>query len=132
MREGRADPRGARARGANRAAPESDLRAWHPSLSWANEEGVVGQQGQATCRDCEHSFRLSTSGGFVAQIVFCEDCGRGGSVFHNQQVLGEGDPVAVVGTCSHCRGHLRLGASPRCPRCRSAELEIGPMDLLWD
>jgi len=92
----------------------------------------MGQQGQATCRDCQHSFRLSTGGGFVAQIVCCEDCGRGESVFHNQEPLGGGDPEAVVGTCSRCRSDLRLGAPPRCPQCRSAELEVGPMDLLWD
>ncbi|HEB91365.1 MAG TPA: hypothetical protein ENI85_17445 [Deltaproteobacteria bacterium] len=92
----------------------------------------MGQAGAVTCRACGHEFQLSTGGGFKVQIVFCDDCGRGEAVAHDQRILGDGDPSAVVGLCGRCGGSLRLGASPRCPRCRSLELEPGGADLLWD
>ncbi len=92
----------------------------------------MGQAGKATCRACGHGFWLSAGGGFAAQIVFCEDCGRGESVFHNQQRLGGDDPSAIVGTCPRCQGSLRLDAPPRCPRCRSDDLAQGPGEMLWD
>jgi len=92
----------------------------------------MGQQQLATCRACKHGFQVSTGGGFVAQIVFCADCGRGESILHNQEVLGGGHPEAVVGICPRCSGQLRLNAAPRCPKCRSAELDLGPPDMLWD
>jgi hypothetical protein len=92
----------------------------------------MGQAGMATCRGCGHGFWLSTGGGFEAQIVFCEACGHGESVIHNQKPLGDGDPSARVGNCSRCPGSLQLDARPRCPRCRSEDPERGPMDMLWD
>lgn len=92
----------------------------------------MGQQGPATCRTCGHGFRVSTGGGYISQIVFCVDCGHGENVFHNQEALGGDDPEAVIGTCPRCSGQLRMNAAPRCPRCCSVEIELGPMDLRWD
>ncbi len=92
----------------------------------------MGNAGSVTCRACGHEFQLWTGGGFEVQIVFCEDCGRGEAVWHGQQILKDGDRDAVIWTCSRCVGRLSLDASPRCPRCRSLELEFGPMDLYWD
>lgn len=94
----------------------------------------MGQAGPTKCEACGHEFELWTGGGFEAQIVFCEECGRGTSVFHFKKPLGDGDETAVVGSCSHCSGSLRLNAPPRCPGCRSTKIErgSGEFDLHWD
>lgn len=92
----------------------------------------MGESGRATCRACGHGFELSSGGGFVVEIVFCEDCGRGQGVARGSEPAAGDDPGEIVGRCARCGGTLRRDASPRCPRCRSAELEIDPPHRLWD
>lgn len=62
----------------------------------------MGQAGTAICRGCGHGFWLSMGRGFESQVVFCEECGHGESIFHNRKLLGDGDPSARVGTYSRC------------------------------
>lgn len=92
----------------------------------------MGIEGPVTCGACGHRFRLWSGGGFVSQVVFCEDCGQGTSLPHGRESLADRDPSASVGTCRRCDGHLRLDAPPCCPRCRSTALEHGEPDLCWD
>ena len=93
----------------------------------------MGQAGTARCQACDHQFELWRGGGFQAQIVFCEDCGKGESLPHFGKPLSEdADESGGVGQCSRCSGRLNLNASARCPRCRSPRLEMGEMDLMWD
>lgn len=93
----------------------------------------MGNFSLSRCLDCGRRFELQRGGGFTAQIVFCEDCGRGTAILH------EGRPFdrlvkddGSCGRCDRCQGRLTLDALPRCPRCRSTRLEQGESPALWD
>lgn len=92
----------------------------------------MGQGGRVRCRACTHGFTLYKGAGFQSRVVFCADCGRGANVPHFGEALGDGDPSACVGICRRCGGAQRLDAPPRCPKCRSTDLEEGCVDFRWD
>ncbi len=94
----------------------------------------MGQINATTCQDCGHHFELRLGGGFIAQVVFCEECGRGEAVFHGGKSLGErDDEPGWSGRCPRCHGRLSLRARARCPRCRSTRLDVDEEPtVLWD
>ena len=92
----------------------------------------MGESGRAHCRGCGHGFGFNTGSGFKVVGIHCEDCG------HREQFIRSDDPPqedrsdpGCFGHCSRCDGRLTYAARPRCPKCRSTELDFAS-DRLWD
>ena len=69
----------------------------------------------------------------------CEECGRATAVLVDEQYLA-GSPSkaawakrmeARAGKC-RCGGQYTLQAKPRCPKCRSVDLDKGNVEVLYD
>jgi hypothetical protein len=96
----------------------------------------VGSEHVAICTNCGTRCTVREGGGFFFEIVHCERCGRAKSVGFDE--LGSLSPIQGADTQSEayrsaveriagrhrCSGHYRLKAPPRCPRCRSTDLEV--------
>jgi Zn finger protein HypA/HybF involved in hydrogenase expression len=77
---------------------------------------------QARCRDCGEQFQVVAgplmSGAWFAR---CTDCGASTTT---EQIFGDEERIqADHGTCE-CGGVYRTDAQPRCPTCRSLDLDI--------
>lgn len=56
----------------------------------------------------------------TVELLHCEICGRAAALERSEM---DADPAAAtLGSCG-CGGKLSLEAPPRCPHCRSSELE---------
>ncbi len=77
----------------------------------------------ARCLDCGNSFQITVGGGMHHYLVRCDACGKEKGIPH------EAGPdlaaiEAVAGSCS-CGGSFKVDAPPRCPQCRSLNIERG-------
>ncbi len=109
----------------------------------------MGSSHEAVCRECGTKFRVDIGASMSALQVRCKDCGRATFVSLEDIYAKEAQDVPGLGaddgswsirdrlagelaaTCS-CGGHYTVDAPPRCPKCRSADLDIAPPDLMYD
>lgn len=83
----------------------------------------VGMIFAAKCLDCGKSFELVVGGGMHHYLLRCDTCGKETGIPHEA-----GPDVAVIesvaGRCE-CGGKFKVDAPPRCPQCRSLNIEKG-------
>jgi predicted nucleic-acid-binding Zn-ribbon protein len=98
----------------------------------------MGQLLWVTCKDCGFAFKMKDGAGFNFTVVRCDRCGRSKSIgfdarpvnaeeYRNAQNKAE----LEAGEC-RCGGTLKLDASPRCPKCRSGQIEEGETIMDYD
>lgn len=92
----------------------------------------MGHEDKARCRACGRRFSVRTGSGIAVAGIHCEDCGHLELFARSEGLPAEdaSDP-GCFGRCTRCQGRLMLAAGPRCPRCRSGDLEI-EATALWD
>ena len=80
----------------------------------------MGSSYTARCKACGEVFTASSGGGFNFQLLHCDTCGkeRARPLTPDLQPAPDYDDSG----CG-CGGRFTFDASPRCPKCRSAELE---------
>ena len=84
----------------------------------------MGAQYQAICRQCGRECSIMLGGGFHFHLLHCDQCGRGKNVPFDE--VGDREKETAfeqhAGSCGCCGG-FRFDAPPRCPNCRSADLD---------
>jgi len=104
----------------------------------------MGSEYEAHCRKCGHAFALALGGGMSFYLLRCDKCGKEKSVsFQELRDLSvphavrdediretiPGPPPLIASEIEtllrkhRCGGHFRFDAPPRCPKCRSTEVE---------
>lgn len=128
----------------------------------------MGQEKNATCRECGHRFTIKDGGGFHFHLLRCEECGSTKDIgfdelgeIHLRYLKGleapyciatsehdeyvrenyDGEPLEeeeyeskveeIAGKCK-CGGQFRFDAKPRCPKCKSVEIEEGEVTVYYD
>lgn len=91
----------------------------------------MGHTFEAICKACETRFEVSEGSGMIAMPYHCENCGK-----EWWWEFGPGGPTGKEPnppTCE-CGGTFSLDAPPRCPACRSTDLERDPngMSMIYD
>ena len=91
----------------------------------------MGRGYQAICKQCGTQVEVNEGSGMIAMPFRCEDCGKEWW-WH----FGSGGPMgqeADPPTCE-CGGRFTLEAQPRCPKCRSTDLERDPsgFEIMYD
>lgn len=91
----------------------------------------MGRGYQALCKQCGTEVEVNEGSGMIAMPFRCEDCGKEWW-WH----FGPGGPMgkeANPPTCE-CGGRFTLEAPPRCPKCRSTDLERDPSgyEVMYD
>ena len=100
----------------------------------------MGHTAETKCLDCGYEFTDDYGGGFSFYQVRCDLCGRPKVVGFEQlgdlqtRFHSDTDPITeeeyhqgineFAGKCK-CGGQFTLQAEPRCPKCRSTNLEEG-------
>jgi len=119
----------------------------------------MGAEYRGRCNACGTTFTYKESGGFCFHVLRCDTCGRSKMVEHDKPdgpdalfsrdlssdlespadepagPIDRGTDVAAVERkvrpC-RCGGRYRFDAPPRCPRCRSTDIDRGEITLLYD
>jgi len=100
----------------------------------------MGKLYQYQCNSCKHEFEFTQGPIMAGHVAHCEDCGQEKllapdelpvelSGYHSfdykwESELTEKEPkltTAATGLCS-CGGNYSLQARPRCPKCRSDDI----------
>lgn len=89
----------------------------------------MGQSWIARCRACGRESRVSTGDGMAFRLLHCAACGRERELPRDYPGLPQGASTGSVPGCA-CGGRFSAEAPPRCPECRSADLEALPGTLL--
>ncbi len=100
---------------------------------------LMGSEYKTTCRKCGHRFILHSGGGVTFEQLRCEACGRATAVLINGDHVVDPSSEAgwarrmesKAGKCK-CGGQFKLDAKPRCPKCRSLELDMKETGMLYD
>ena len=91
----------------------------------------MGQTCRTTCNACGRDFTVRDGGGFFFLQVRCEACGKSETLPFKEP----GDRAKLretgFGECS-CGGKMSEDAKPRCPFCRSDDLELGEVEIYYD
>lgn len=83
----------------------------------------MGRGYLAICKECDTRFEVNEGSGMVAMPLHCNKCGK--EWWWN---FGPGGPFGKKPeppSCD-CGGRFTKSAPPRCPSCRSPELEYDP------
>lgn len=103
----------------------------------------MGSVNTATCNDCGHTFRVSGGGGFLFYELRCEKCGASKQIRHDEVNIEVSDAKSgmgkhdrseierLAGSC-RCGGRFTFDAKPRCPKCKSVDIEVGEPTLFYD
>jgi len=91
----------------------------------------MGQTYHARCNGCRHEFRTNVGGGFFFIQVRCEECGRARDVPVEKNTDRTTQRAVGFGKC-RCGGSFSEDASPRCPKCRSDNLDLGEPEVFYD
>jgi predicted Zn-ribbon and HTH transcriptional regulator len=91
----------------------------------------MGYSYGAACKNCGMKFEVNEGSGMSAMPFHCDRCGQEWS-----WEFGPGDPMGKLPNppaCA-CGGSFTVEASPRCPSCRSTELDKDPdgTSILYD
>jgi predicted Zn-ribbon and HTH transcriptional regulator len=90
----------------------------------------VGRGHQAICKQCGTEVEVNEGSGMIAMPFRCEDCGK-----EWWWDFGPGGPTRKPDSppCG-CGGRFTEDAPPRCPSCRSTELEPDPngFEVMYD
>lgn len=91
----------------------------------------MGYGYDVICKECGTKSQVSEGSGMIAMPFHCDRCGQ-----EWWWEFGEGGPMGKEANpppCS-CGGTFKSDAPPRCPKCRSAELERDPdgMSMIYD
>lgn len=91
----------------------------------------MGRGYQAICKECSTTVEVNDGPGMSAMPFRCEDCGR-----EWWWKFGPGGPMdreANPPPCK-CGGRFTSEAPPRCPQCRSTDLERDPSgyEVMYD
>lgn len=96
----------------------------------------MGMHMNGICLECGHHFDFRSGGGFVFDLVRCEQCGAEECV--SIKVISKliddhdfKDKNGILGACK-CGGKYTLGAPVRCPKCRSTHIESSEGLMLYD
>jgi predicted Zn-ribbon and HTH transcriptional regulator len=87
--------------------------------------GLMG----AICKKCKNEFSFASGGGFNFTRLGCDRCDATKTLLYSDlekhKVDFDDDKAleAFAGKCL-CGGSFRVDAPPRCPKCKSTELEI--------
>ncbi len=82
----------------------------------------MGRGYQAICMKCLTSIETNDGAGMASMPLRCETCGKEWSWnFGPGGPVGEPDPPPC-----ECGGRFTSNAPPRCPKCRSTDLERDP------
>lgn len=93
--------------------------------------GGVGRAYDAICKRCGGKFHVSEGSGMIAMPFHCEQCGQvWWWEFGPRRPMGK---TAAPPRCD-CGGSFTAAAPPRCPLCRSPELEQDPegTEVMYD
>jgi hypothetical protein len=89
----------------------------------------MGEAFDATCQDCGTVSNVSLGRGFTFLLQHCEACGKPKALSLREKIDPDDD---TFDTCE-CGGRLSFDAPPRCPDCRSTDLEpIEGTHVLYD
>lgn len=93
------------------------------------------------CRNCGHKFTLNDGGGLVCLQLRCDSCGRPKSIYiKDSDVLRKAalpdkeycnEVEKSAGACP-CGGKYTFDAPPRCPKCRSTDIDKGNIIVMYD
>ncbi|MHC9510556.1 FmdB family zinc ribbon protein [Kangiella sp. M94] len=100
----------------------------------------MGKLYQYQCNSCKHEFEFTQGPIMAGHVAHCEDCGKEKLLAPDELLMElwgyhsfdyEWDPelsdnepkltTAVTGKCA-CGGNYSLNARPRCPKCRSDDI----------
>jgi predicted Zn-ribbon and HTH transcriptional regulator len=84
----------------------------------------MGQISQAKCNSCGHEFELGQGGGFMFELLRCDQCGETKSKERHE--------VLRASTKCACGGKFTKDAPPRCPECKSTDIEEGGATIFYD
>ena len=105
----------------------------------------MGHKVNAICQSCGYKFKISHGGGFVFHMLRCDRCGRTKSVLFDEikeiheSYIGKNISKEeyhnrienYVGSCN-CSGEYKFHSPPRCPKCKSKDIEEGEITILYD
>ena len=82
----------------------------------------MGHGYDAICKGCGTKFEVNEGSGMIAMPFHCDRCGK-----EWWWQFGPGGPTGEANPprCE-CGGTFTMDAPPRCPNCRSLELERDP------
>ena len=113
----------------------------------------MGAEYSARCQKCGNAFSVMQGGGFSFHLLRCDKCGKEKSVgfrelidLHNRSLaapnskanaapgryipentpgppLTEGETETLIRK-HRCGGRFRFDAPPRCPKCRSTDIDL--------
>ncbi len=90
----------------------------------------MGRAYTAKCKKCDEEFECNEGGSFRARLFKCDTCGK--DCWCLRSLEGElipeeyDDPPKKPPEQCECGGQFKIGAPPRCPKCRSTEIEMAP------
>ncbi|MDD5172139.1 MAG: hypothetical protein PHF60_03835 [Candidatus ainarchaeum sp.] len=86
----------------------------------------MGVELAATCKECSAKFRIMEGGGEAFTILRCDKCGKEKYMHLIKLNLRRADIKTIekaAGKCD-CGGRNTSDAPPRCPSCKSKNLDI--------
>ena len=90
----------------------------------------MGAGYEATCNKCGAEFQANYGGGMSSLLLHCDRCGK--EAWWDRLKLIDPEATPDPYDCK-CGGSFTLEADPRCPKCRSGDLEIDrSSEILYD
>lgn len=90
----------------------------------------MGRGYLAVCKKCSTSFEVNDGSGMLSMPLRCETCGKEWWWnFGPDGPVGKPEPPPC-----RCGGYFTIDAPPRCPECRSTDLERDPggYEVMYD
>lgn len=95
----------------------------------------MGQKAIYKCNKCGNKFHSQEGGGFTFIEYRCISCDTIKAVKSNRGVSsGDHKPPTKkeIGTCSKCGGELQDNIRPMCPKCKSRDVRVKEILLMYD
>lgn len=90
----------------------------------------MGSAFDARCNSCGRVFHVIHGGGFVSRVLHCEGCGEPRHFEHLARIPKFEEYLETY-RCP-CGGTFSDEGVPRCPECRSPELDPIGNHVDWD
>lgn len=96
----------------------------------------MGKRYTAICNDCNEKFIVRRGGGLFFHLLHCDTCGKEktisiGDLRVEDRTMTEVERVEYLAgqcSCGDPPGGYKVGAPPRCPKCRSTEHKMDPSE----
>lgn len=95
----------------------------------------MGQKAIYKCNKCNNEFKSQEGGGFSFIEYRCINCDTIKAVKGDRRVSSEDYKPPTkekIGVCEKCGGELKDDLNPMCPKCKSRDVKVKEILLMYD